>query len=261
MFGDLGRQLVAWTPRVVVMIALILLALLFAKIAEQLLKLILVRLRFDALGARIGLDSGLRRIGVQRPLSHVLPRIFYWVLLFLFARTVADSLGLAAISSAIGSLISYLPNVVAALLIFLVGSAAAQYVGRTVTATTAGAGFAYAKPLGRLTSGVVLFVLGIMALGQLQIETEIIRLFAAGVLAVVVLALGLSFGLGSREITKNLLAGFYARHLFDVGDPLEIRGVKGTLDAITPTQFVVREGDDLVAMANSTFLEEMARSR
>lgn len=151
----------------------------------------------------------------------------------------------------------YVPNLVAAILILVLGSVAAQFAGRTVARAAADSGIDYAQSLGSLVSGLMLFVLGIMALGQLKIDTEIVRLVTVCLLAGIGLAFGLSFGLGTRDVTRNIVAGFYARKIFRVGQPVELRGRKGTLRSITPTQTILEAEDGILAVGNSVFLDEL----
>ena len=94
----------------------------------------------------------------------------------------------------------------------------------------------------------------------LAADTEVIRIVVACVLGGITLAFGLSFGLGTREITRNLIAGFYARKIFQPGDELEIKGERGVLRSITPTQtLLVQPGDKIVAVSNASFLEDVVR--
>ena len=151
------------------------------------------------------------------------------------------------------------PNIVAALLILVLGSAAAQFAGRAVAEAATNSGIEFGSSLGGLVSGLILFVLGIMAIGQLRIDTEIIRVVTAAVLAGLALAFGLTFGLGSRDVTRNILAGFYARKTFVIGREMEVRGERGELKSITPTQTLLQQGDRVVAVANSVFLEEVVK--
>lgn len=258
-FQDMLQSIVALTPRVVVGVVLFLLALIVAKAVERLLRGVLTRLRFDSLMAKVGIDQALQRVGVRQSINHFVPRLVYFLLLVLFARTAADALGLTPISSAIASFMAYLPNIVAALLILVLGSAASQFAGRAVTEAAANSGIDFAPALGRFVSAVLLFVLGIMAVSQLRIDTEIVRLFAAAVLAAGALAFGVSFGLGSRDITRNILAGFYARKSLRIGEPLEVGGVDGTLLGITPTQVLLEKDGRTIAVANSVFLDEVVK--
>lgn len=252
-------SLIAWTPMVLLGVVFFFTALIVAKFVERILRTVMVRLRFDALIERVGIDQAIHKLGMRESLNVVIPRIIYYLLLFLFARTAADSLGLTAISSAIGTFMAYLPNLVAALLILILGSAAAQFAGRAVAEAAGNSGIEFASSLGGMVSGLLLFVLGIMAISQLQIDTEIIQIVTTAVLAGMALAFGLTFGLGSRDVTRNILAGFYARKTFDIGREIEIRGERGELKSITPTQTLMQQGDRVVAVANSVFLEEVVK--
>jgi hypothetical protein len=252
-------SVIAWTPTVLLALLLLISALVVAKIVEKVLRTVMVRLRFDALVEKVGIDQAIQRLGMRESLNVVIPRIVYYLLLFLFAKTAADALGLVAISGAIGAFMAYLPNIIAALLILILGSAAAQFAGRTVAEAAGNSGIEFASSLGGVVSGLLLFVLGIMAITQLQIDTEIIRVVTTAILAGMALAFGLTFGLGSRDMTRNILAGFYARKTFDIGKEIEIRGERGELKSITPTQTLLQQGDRVVAVANAVFLEEIVK--
>ncbi len=91
-------------------------------------------------------------------------------------------------------------------------------------------------------------------------ETEIIRIFTLCILSGLAVAFGLSFGLGTREITRNIVSGFYARKVFQVGDAIEVRGRKGTLKSITPTQTLLEADGETIAVSNGVFLDEVVRS-
>ena len=256
---ELLQSVIAWTPRIVVGIVLFVVALVVAKLVERLLRGILTRMKFDSLVSRVGVDQALQKIGVRQSINQVVPRLVYFLLLVLFVRTGADVLGLTPIASAIASFMGYLPNIVAALMILVLGSAASQFAGRAVEEAATNSGIDFAKPLGSVVSAILLFVLGIMAISQLKIDTDIVRLFAAAVLAAGALAFGLSFGLGSRDITRNILAGFYARKTLEVGEAMEVGGERGILRGITPTQVLLEQDGRVITMANSVFLDEVVK--
>jgi hypothetical protein len=270
MFAQIGEQLlatyqgvvgsiIAWTPTVLLGIVLVLAALIVARVTERILRSLMMRVRFDALVERVGIDQAIQRVGIRESLNTFVPRIVYYLLLILFARTAADAVGLVAISDAIGAFMGYLPNIVAALLILVLGSAAAQVAGRAVTEAATNAGIEFGSSLGGLVSGLIMFVLGIMAVSQLQIDTEIIRVVTAAVLAGMALAFGLAFGLGSRDVTRNIIAGYYARRTFEIGREMEVLGERGELVGITPTQTLLRQGERVVAVSNSVFLEGVVK--
>jgi small-conductance mechanosensitive channel len=246
-------------PKVVVGIALVVAAVVVAKVVEKILRVILVRVRFDDLVARAGVDTMLQRVGIRQELNRFIPRLVYFLLLFLMARTAADALGLTAISGAFGTFLGYLPNVVAALLLLILGSAAAQFAGQTVRDAAASSGIEFAPSLGKLVSSLIMFVIVIMAVAQLKIDTEIVRLVTAFLLAGMALAFGLAFGLGSRDVTRSILAGFYARKILRVGDTVEIGGESGVLHAITPTHAILETDGRKITVSNTAFIEGISR--
>lgn len=256
---DLEQVVVEAIPRVIVGIVVAIALLGVAKLIERLLRALLTRLRFDALLEQAGVDKTLQRLGIRQSLNHVLPRLAYFLLLFLFARTAADAFGLVAISEAIAALFAFLPNVIAAILLVVVGTSVSQFAGRTVTQAAEDSGIEFAKPLGTLVSALILFIVGVMAIGQLRFDTDMVRIVTVCTLSGLALAFGLSVGLGTRDITRNILAGFYARKVFTPGDPIEIRGERGVLKGITATMTLIEQESGVVTVANTAFLDEAVR--
>ncbi len=259
VLGGLQEIVVGAIPRVIVGIAVAVALVLVAKLVERLLRATLVRIKFDSLLEQAGVDKLLQKVGIRQSLNQVLPRLAYFLLLLVFARTAADGFGLVAISEGIAAMFAYLPNVVAAVLLLVVGTSVSQFAGRTVTQAAEESGIEFARPLGSLVSGLILFIVGVMAIGQLRFDTDMVRIVTACILSGLALAFGLSIGLGTRDVTRNVLAGFYARKIFSAGDPIEIRGHRGVLKEITATQTIIEQESGLVVVANSAFLDETVR--
>jgi hypothetical protein len=246
-------------PNVVTGLVVIAAMVVAAKVLERVLRTLLVRLRFDALLQQAGVDKTLHRVGLRESINVVLPRLLYFLLLCLIARIGADLLGLQAVSDAFVAFFGFLPNIVAAVLLLVVGSAASQFAGQTVAEAARESNIDFARSLGNLVSALILFVIGIMALAQLRIDTEIIRIVTICSLSGLALAFGLSFGLGTRAITRDIMAGFYVRRLLKPGDLVDVDGHRGTLRAITSTQTLLDAEDRTIAFANSRLLREVVR--
>ncbi len=258
-FGGLLDSTIAAVPKVIVGLLLAIAAFIVAKLVERLLRKSLTQMRFDDLMAKAGLDLALHRLGVRQPLSTVLPRLAYFLILLVLARTAGDALGLEAVSGAIGAFFGYLPNVFAAVLLLLLGSTMGQVVGQAVTLSAESAGIDFAPSLGKLISGAILFVCAMMAIAQLKIDTDIVRVVTTLVLGGGALAFGLSFGLGTRDIVRNVTAGFYARKVLTMGKPLEIAGQQGVLRAITATHLILQHEGGETSVANATLLDHVAK--
>lgn len=259
VIDTLQRALLDVLPRVATGLAIVIALVLVARLSERLLRSILRKIQFDTLLKSAGVDRMLHRLGVRQSPTLVIPRFAYYLLLLFFAQIGADVLGLTAVSQAISSLFGYLPNVMAATLILGIGTSVAQFAGRAVAQAAEESGIDFAKSLGSIVSGLIMFVVAIMAIAQLRIDTDMVRIFTICLLSGFALAFGLSFGLGTRDVTRNILAGFYARKLFQPGDAVEIRGHRGVIKGITATQTLIEQDQGIVMFANSVFFDETVR--
>ena len=259
-FTNLADSAIAAAPRVLVGIVLMVVGLAIAKIIEVVLRFILTRIRFDSLMEKAGIDKTLQRVGLRQQLNVTIPRIVYFLTLIVLARTASDGLGLTAISGAIGAFFAYLPNIIAALLLLIVGAAVSQFASETVVEAGRNSGLDFAPALGKLVSGLIMFVVGMMAIGQLQIDTNMVRIVTSFILGAAALAFGLAFGLGTRDVVRNITAGFYLKKHLLVGENVEIAGQTGILRSITTTH-VVLEGENAteISIANATFLDQVAK--
>lgn len=255
MARDLALFVTTAIPRVAAAIAVALVLLTVAKVVERLMRGICERVGVDRAAARLGLTAQLARLGIEQPVSSLLPRIVYVLLLLLFAQTGAELFGLAPIVASIAALFGYLPAVISALTVLVVGALLSDVANRAVRAAAENAGIDVARPLGNIVGGLVLFVCAIIALAQLRIDTEIIRIVTFCALAGMALAFGLSFGLGTRDVTRNIIAGFYARKVVSPGDVVRLADREGVLRSITPTQTILQEGAELVAVSNAAYLD------
>src|ERR1700742_4066464 len=157
-FAGLFNSVLAAMPKIAVGILLVVLGLLAAKVIEVVLRTMLVRLRFDSLMEKAGIDKALQRIGLRQQLNFFLPKLAYFLVLFLLAKTASDALGLIAISNAIGAFFAYLPNLIAALLLLILGSTVGQFAGQMVTQAAQSAGIDSAPTLGKMVSALIVFI-------------------------------------------------------------------------------------------------------
>ena len=260
-FQGLLDSVIELTPRVVVGLLLLVVAFIFAKIVEKVLQVVLTKLNLDRLVQKAGFDKTLHSMGIRQALNRFLPRLVYFLLLMVFARTLAEAMGLEAISQAFGAFFAYLPNIVAALLLLVLGSAAAQFAGKTVSSAAEGSGIDFAPTLGRAVTGLIIFLVGVMAISQLKFETEIVRIVTTIILATFGLGFALSVGLGTRDVARNVVTGFYVKRLIEPGTATEIDGHEGILAGVTATHTVLETEKGLIRVANSRFLDQVSRSR
>ena len=260
--ASVWAPIAAFIPRLLGAMVVVLLGFVVAKFLDTLLSKLLGKIGLDRLMAGTGLTKLLSRAGIQVPVSALIGKIVYWFVLLIFLVTAAESLGLERVSATFDMLALYLPKVFGAALVLLAGILLAQLVSGLVRGAAEGVGLDYAGGLGRVAQGLVIIISISVAIGQLEVKTDLLNNVIAIVLISVGLAVALALGLGSRHIASQILAGIYVRELFAVGQQVQVGAVEGQIEEIgTVKTTLLTEAGELVSVANRTLLEQQVSSR
>lgn len=143
------------------------------------------------------------------------PLFFYelvkWFFVIVFLMAAANILGLVEVSEFLGTVVLYIPNVIVAAVVLLIGILVAKFLEGLVVASVRAAELVSASFLGALTRwSIVIFSL-LVALAQLGIAEDIIRIIVVGIVAAVSLAIGLAFGLGGQDAASAFLTNLRKR--------------------------------------------------
>jgi hypothetical protein len=141
----------------------------------------------------------------------LLGTIAFWAILLGAISLAVSVLGIEALTDFVAAVYAYLPNVLAALLIFLVAGAIAAgiaaLIGRTMGDTPTG------KVLATVAPGLVMAIAIFMILDQLMIAETIVTITYAALIGALALAAALAFGLGGRDVASQMLGGAYQKGL------------------------------------------------
>src|SRR5215207_7028062 len=202
------RDIIQFIPRLINGLLIMLVGYLIAATARLIIRFILHRLGFDSLMEQSGVAHSLRGVGVKTPLSRLAAQLVFLLLLLSFLVTAMRLIGLEAVAAVLQRLLDFLPTIVAALMVFLFGNIASQFVGDLVTTIASGNDLNYAGRLGRLVQYLLMIFVVVLAIGALGVETAILITALTIMIAAFGLALGLGFGLGSRNVIYQILSGY-----------------------------------------------------
>jgi len=196
----------AWLPALVGAIAVLLIGYLVAKIVGKLVARVTQRAGLDrTLHSGPG-GSAIRKV-TPHP-SRLLGAIAFWAILLSAISLAASVLHIKALTAFVGAVWGYLPNVIAAIAIFIVAGLIATAVATLVSRVMGDTG------LGRVVAtGVPILVMTIasfMILNQLKIAPAIVTITYAAILGAIALGSALAFGLGGRDVAARLLEGAYS---------------------------------------------------
>lgn len=253
-------DIINFIPNLINGLIILLIGVLIARVVRFILRFTLERLRFDALVERTGVTSALRSVGVKTPLSQLLAQTIFALLLLSFLITATRLMGLEAVATLLEQLLQFLPNVIASLIIFVLGGMAAQYAGTLVTTALATGGVANAERVGSALQYLLSVFVIILALSRLEIDTAMLVTALTITIAAFGLALGLSLGLGARGVVGHILAGFYLRQRYPAGEQIIVDEVRGAVSTIGPVSTELRTDEGRVVLPNSALLEATVRA-
>ena len=160
---------------------------------------------------RSGLDGFLRQGGLEADTADLLALLAYWMVILAALVIAFNGLGLTYITDLIGRVVLFVPKVIVAVLILAFGAYFAAFIGGTVTAYCRNVGIRDAELLGRLARYAIVTFVVLIALDQVNVGGDIIRQSFLILLAGIVLALALAFGLGGRDWAARLLERWWPR--------------------------------------------------
>ena len=193
-WGDIVRYL----PSILGAIVILLIGVLIAKAVEQLIGKGLKRIGLDKFSDQIQLTSTLARGGIHQKLSEIIGALTYWVIMLAFITAGLNALDLPVAAELVQKVVLFLPKVVEALFILILGVFAAAFLSTTVREAANNAGILQSNLLGQFVQTAVIIVATVEAMKQVGIQfvDQVFLLFFAAV----ALAAGIAFGLGCKDI-------------------------------------------------------------
>jgi small-conductance mechanosensitive channel len=212
---------------------------LIAKGVAFVLKSFFSKIGLDKLGEKIQDMELLRKYDLDFKLSHVISMVVYVLIMLFLSVSAADTLGVPAISNMFLMLVNFIPKLIVAIIMTLLGLFISDLARKFVE--TLCKSFNIAS--GKLISMAVFFFLGfisiILALGQAGINTKLLESSFNIIIAALALAFSIGYGLASKDILINILSSIYSRKKFTEGDLVEIQGVKGTIIMMDNTNLIL----------------------
>jgi hypothetical protein len=191
---------------VVGVIVILIAGWLISKGIKTLVTRVLKTLKSDQLSESIGLENLLEKGGIASSFSELMGAICYWLALLVTIVVAINAVGLTVAATMLNNVVLYIPNVLAAIFILVLGMFIATFLKNLVQAAAINAGLSQAKLLAKTAEVVVMVFAIIIALEQLNIGAKIIELAISIVLGAIALAVAIAFGLGCKDIAGKAIS-------------------------------------------------------
>jgi len=204
-FAAIWLQFISVLPSILAAIVLFTVGIAVSKAVGTLVAKAAKTLYVDRAVEAAGLRSVLAKIGFRIEVSAALGLLITWFLYAVVLVATADILGLRQISDFLADLVKYIPNVIVAAVILVVGVVISNFVYTLVKETAAASQIAVAGVLAKVAQWAIIVFTVMAVLIQLRVATELIQILFAGFVFMVSLAGGIAFGLGGKDRARELL--------------------------------------------------------
>jgi len=205
-------QFGAFLPRLLLAAIILLIGWVLAKAIRLIVIKALRAVNFNVLTERAGIDRFLQQGGIRTDMVGILGALVYWLVTLAVLMVAFNSLGLTNVTELIGRVALFIPKVIVAVLIMAFGAYFARFLDNTIIAYGKNVGLEDVEFLGRFARYAVLIFVVMIALEQVDVASELVRQSFLIILAGVVFALALAFGLGSQHRIAELLDKWWPAH-------------------------------------------------
>lgn len=201
----------AFLPHLVAMIVVLFLGNLIAWAVKTVVFRILTTAKFDQYSGRIGLSLALSKSGIRETPAHWVGRIAYWMIVLIFLMLGLEVLDLTPVDQFVAQVFSYLPHMLIAVVILIVGFLLGNFFARATLIAAVNAQIIEARFLARIVRIAIILLALAMAFEQLGIAKTVIVAAFSITLGGVVLAFAIAFGLGARDAAKQFIERRFKR--------------------------------------------------
>ena len=202
---NLWALVLAFLPSLIVSLVVVIIGWVVASALGRVVWQIVAAVHVDQLLERLSFKKPLERAGLKLNSGKFLGELVKWFLILVFFMAAADILGLTEVTSFLQLVISYIPNIIVAVLILLAGAAFANFMQKLVRAGADTAELAHAGFVGSVAKWAVLIFALFAALDQLGVARTFIITTLQGFVAMIAIAGGLAFGLGGQNAARSFI--------------------------------------------------------
>ena len=198
------NQMSAFLPKLIGALVILIVGWIIAKVVRALAVKGLKLIRLDVLVEKSGIDEFLKQGGLQLTMQGLLAGLLYWLIMLIVFLATANSLGLQVASDLFSKIVLYIPNVIVAVLVLIVGTFFAKLVRGVLLTYLNNVGIEGAATVSTLAQYAIIVFVTFTALEQLAVGRELIVSAFELAFGAVCLALALAFGLGGRDWAASI---------------------------------------------------------
>jgi len=201
--------LIAFVPQFLGAIIVFLIGVLLSRWAKILIKNVLQAINLTAITKNTALQQFMDRAEIRVKIEELIGELVRWLIMYIFLIAAVNVLGLVTVSDFLTNILSYVPRVISASLIFALGVLAAGFTEGLVKSAVTSFDITTGRIAGKAASYTVVIFASLVAIGELGIAERFINTLFIGFVAMISIGMGLAFGLGAKDVVNDILREWY----------------------------------------------------
>ncbi len=202
---EMFHQFRAFLPSLLSMLVILVLGIILAKLVKVVLVKSLTALNFDSWCDRMGFTTLMRKGDLWTKPSALIGVLVFWLIVIVTLMVGLSALKVAVIEQMVGQFFAYMPRVISAVIVLVVGYVLVGFISRSVLVAGANTGFHYAKLLAEGVRLLLTMMILAMVMEQLEIAPGIVLAAFSIIFGGIVTALAIAFGVGGIEAAKRMI--------------------------------------------------------
>lgn len=205
-FGSLWEGFIDIIPGLLAAFIVLVIGWAIAALVGRLVERVIEVLWIEKAIHKLHITEAFGNLGVKFSFSGLLGWLVKWFLILVFFIAATDILGLSQITDFLNQVVLYIPNVVIAAVVLLLGAVIGSFTGEVVERAVRASHLHSGEFMGGVAKWAIIVFAFMAALVQLGIAADMIKTLFTGLVAMLALAGGLAFGLGGRDHAEHILA-------------------------------------------------------
>ena len=237
---QMGQQFLNAFPRVFTAIIILLVGILISKMISKAIKKLMAKAGVDKIGEKLNEIEMVQKSRIDIKLSQLFSKVIYYVLMLFFLVASADILAMPAVSQLVTDIFNFVPNLIVAMIVLILGLLLAEAVKNLVFTTLKSLAVPSAKIIANFLFYFLLINVLVSALTQAKINIEFLSQNLTVMIGGGVLAFGIGYGLASKDVISNFMASFYSKDKVKLGDIITIDGIEGEIIDIDRSSMTIK---------------------
>lgn len=198
-------KMVTFFLNLAMIFAIIIVGWIIAAIVARIVRQVLAAINADSILAIAGLKEKFEKSGMKVSLVKIGEGAAKWIIILLTVAVATESVGLSQVSNFLNNILNYIPNIIIAVIILGIGVLIADFVCRLVGGSFKTVSFGSPKLFGEMAKWAIIVFASLIALDQMGLQLEFIKILFTGIVAMIAIAGGIAFGLGGKDMAKEIL--------------------------------------------------------